>query len=145
MSLNTLYQQIVIEHNRNPKNFKRMDTPTHHAEGINAMCGDHLEIFLIVHDNVISDISFDGDACAIAIASASLMTEYIKGKTIEDAFNALDLFETLYSDEQKTIAELGDINALSGVRNYPSRIKSAKLSWHAMKAAIVGQQSISTE
>ena len=145
--LTKLYKQTILEHNRNPRNYGKPDEWTHHSEGLNAICGDLVHVYLTIEDDVITAINYDGESCAISMASASMMTEFIKGRTAADALVKFDLFCQLMakgSDIQK-IDELEDVNNLITVKKFPSRIKSATLCWHAMAAAINGQPTATTE
>ena len=145
--LTKLYKQTILEHNRNPRNYGKPDEWTHHSEGLNAICGDLVHVYLTIEDDVIVAINYDGESCAISMASASMMTEFIKGRGIEDALIKFDLFCQLMakgSDIQR-IDELEDVNNLITVKKFPSRIKSATLCWHAMAAAIKGQPTATTE
>lgn len=145
--LTKLYKQTILEHNRNPRNYGKPDEWTHHSEGLNAICGDLVHVYLNIEDDVIKDINYDGESCAISMASASMMTEFIKGRVVNDALNKFDLFCQLMakgSDIQR-IDELEDVNNLITVKKFPSRIKSATLCWHAMAAAIKGQPTATTE
>ncbi len=147
MDIKQLYKQTILEHNRNPKNYGAPDSYTHKAEGLNAICGDRVFVYLMVQNGVIEQINFDGESCAISTASSSIMTEFIQGKTVEQAKKLFDDFCRLM-DRNKgvdSIESLGSVNALAGVKNFPARIKSATLCWHAMNAAIIGQDTVTTE
>lgn len=142
-----LYKQTILEHNRNPRNYGVPKSFTHSAEGLNAICGDQVFIYITVEDGVIININFDGESCAISTASTSIMTEFIQGKTIQQAHTLFQDFCQLM-DKKKSIdhiGSLGDVNALAGVKNFPARIKSATLCWHAMNAALLGQETATTE
>lgn len=148
--LQELYQQIILDHNKHPRNHRRIDAPTHMAHGHNPLCGDEVNVYLDLMDGVIEDISFDGEGCAISRASASLMTELLKGKTLAEAEQQVaDLSELLGEEElppmEELLVEKGDLAALSGVRKFPARIKCASLAWRAFSAAVKGQGKISTE
>ncbi|WP_154224354.1 Fe-S cluster assembly sulfur transfer protein SufU [Marinicella rhabdoformis] len=145
--LSKLYKQTILEHNRNPRNYGRPDHWTHHSEGLNAICGDLVHVYLTIEGDVISAINYDGESCAISMASASMMTEFIKGRAVDDALSKFELFCQLMakgSDIQR-IDALEDVNNLITVKKFPSRIKSATLCWHAMAAAIKGQPTATTE
>lgn len=150
--LRELYQEIILDHGKHPRNFRRTEHPTHMAHGNNPMCGDVLDVFLEVGlDGVVRDVSFVGRGCAISVASASLMTEIVKGKTVEQAdrlFQALHAICT--SDEPPPeLPEFADdlerLRVLGGVRQFPVRVKCATLPWHTMKAAVAGGVEASTE
>ena len=144
-----LYQQVILEHNRKPQNFRKIENPTHSAEGYNPLCGDHLFIHLKVNKNgVIEDSAFEGSGCAISKASASMMTTTLKGKTVDEAQKLFEEFQGLVTGKlnpQKDKHILGKLSIFSGIWQYPSRIKCAILSWHTMKGALNKVQSISTE
>jgi nitrogen fixation NifU-like protein len=141
MDLKDLYRDVIVDHNRSPRNFRKIDPPRRVAEGFNPLCGDKLHVYLRMDGDVIEDISFEGSGCAISVASASLMTEMLKGKT---AAEAIDLFSRMHSlltegdVEQPDVASLGKLAALSGVREFPTRVKCATLCWHTMKNAVEG-------
>jgi nitrogen fixation NifU-like protein len=144
-----LYQQVILEHNRKPRNNRKMDHPTHTAEGYNPLCGDHLTLYLQLDaDNVITDISFEGDGCAISRASASLMTGAVKGLTIAQAGDLFEEFHKLIKGElnpDRDVHQLKKLAIFSGIWHYPSRVKCASLAWHAMRGALNKEKMISTE
>jgi nitrogen fixation protein NifU and related proteins len=143
-----LYREIILDHNKRPRNYHAMDCPTNHADGRNPLCGDEIEIFAKVKDGVIEDISFQGEGCAISKSSASLMTSALKGKTVEEAKRqcaiVVDMLAGRETDAAK-IEALGDIAALQGVRQFPARIKCATLSWHTLEESLSGGEKASTE
>ncbi len=147
--LRDLYQQVIVDHNKHPRNFHAMEDATHKAEGFNPLCGDRLTLYLKVGaDGRIEDASFEGSGCAISTASASLMTEQLKGRTVDEAERLFGRFHDMVTgapDAPPADAELGKLAVLGGVREFPSRIKCATLCWHALHAALEGQQSVSTE
>jgi nitrogen fixation NifU-like protein len=144
--LDELYQEVILDHNRSPRNFCRLDDATHHAEGHNPLCGDHVEIFLKITDGVIKDITFEGNGCAISKASASLMTERLKGMPIEEAAKLHgEIHDVLKGDADVDTERLGKLAALSGVSEFPMRVKCATLAWHTMKAAAENDEKVSTE
>ena len=151
MSSPSLYQQLILDHNRSPKNFKKLAAPTHHAEGLNPLCGDQYEIDLIIDENnVIQDIGFLGKGCAISKASASLMTAAVKGKSTAEAEKLFQSFRDLLThqlkDNEAHVFELlGKLRIFEGIWQYPARVKCAGLAWHALHAALKNQQTISTE
>jgi len=147
MDIKQLYKETILEHNRNPRNYQTPESYTHKSEGLNAICGDQVFVFITVKDGVIEKIHFDGESCAISTASASIMTEFIEGKTIEQA-QALFKDFCLLMDRKggvDSIESLEGVNALAGVKNFPARIKSATLCWHAMNAALIGEETTTTE
>jgi len=136
-ALQELYQQVIVDHNKSPRNFHEMSNASHHAEGYNPLCGDHFNVYLLVDNNIIKDISFTGHGCAISTASASLMTEALKGKNISDAEKLFNEFHDLVSTEkhiEKT--HLGKLAVLAGVKEFPARVKCATLAWHALHGAM---------
>lgn len=144
-----LYQEIVMDHNRRPRNFGSMTDSTATSEGFNPLCGDQITLFLKVSEDIVEDISFEGVGCAISKSSASMMTEGVKGKSVEEALTVFQAFRemiTAKSDGSKDSEILGDLEILKGVSQYPTRIKCATLSWHTLQAALQGTESdISTE
>ena len=148
MDVQDLYKDIIVDHNRSPRNFRRIESPTHQAEGFNPLCGDKLNLTMTVDGDTITDIAFEGSGCAISVASASMLTEALQGKKIDEAQQLFERMRTLFTDQgdQNNLDELGKLAALGGVRQYPSRIKCANLSWHALRAALdQGAISASTE
>jgi nitrogen fixation NifU-like protein len=138
MSLNELYQNVILEHNRSPRNYHAMDDADHKAEGHNPLCGDRLTVWVRLDDEVIQDASFQGSGCAISKASASLMTAAVKGRTRREAEELFGRFHrlvtgTLDPAESET---LGKLAVFSGVSEFPVRVKCASLSWHTLKAAL---------
>jgi nitrogen fixation NifU-like protein len=138
MSLNELYQNVILEHNRSPRNYHAMDDADHKAEGHNPLCGDRLTVWVRLDDDVIQDASFQGSGCAISKASASLMTAAVKGRTRREAEELFGRFHrlvtgTLDPAESET---LGKLAVFSGVSEFPVRVKCASLSWHTLKAAL---------
>lgn len=135
--LQDLYQEVILDHNRRPRNFRELPPPARRAEGFNPLCGDRLTLFLDVDGDRIRDVSFVGSGCAISKASASLMTEALKGKTLAEAGQLFDRFhEMVTSSTETTPADLGKLSVLAGVREFPTRVKCAILAWHTMKAAV---------
>jgi nitrogen fixation NifU-like protein len=146
--LNDLYQEIILDHSKKPRNCKPMACATAMAEGYNPLCGDKIKLFLDYENGVVRDISFQGSGCAISTASASLMTEMLKGKTKEQAEALLWKFHDLLTkDQPPKPADLGKLAVFSGVREYPARVKCATLAWHTLKAALSGttDEPVSTE
>ena len=141
-----LYQELIMDHNRHPRNFREMPEATHHADGHNPLCGDTIEVFLKIEDDLIVDITFSGSGCAISQASASLMTEALKGQPIERArelFGGVHELLTNENDHGEGLPE--KIMALSGVKTFPMRVKCATLSWHTMLAALDHANMAATE
>ena len=147
--LRELYQEVILDHSKRPRNFGELDAPTHDAKGHNPLCGDRLELYLAVADGVIQDVSFKGAGCAISTASASMMTEALEGKTEAEAeamFGAFHDVVTGSSDDAADAEALGKLAVFAGVRDYPVRVKCATLAWHTMKAALANEDdAISTE
>ena len=134
-----LYQEIILDHNRSPRNFRKMENPTYMLEGRNPLCGDHYTIYLKIKDGIIQDVSFEGSGCAISKASASVMTTTIKGKTVAEANDYFEIFHKLVTGEAKGeeyLDKAGKIAAFSGVSEFPVRVKCASLAWHAMHNAL---------
>jgi len=141
-SLRQLYQEVIFEHNRNPRNFKYLPDATHQAAGHNPLCGDQLTIYLKVNDDeVIEDVSFIGQGCAISKASASLMTEAIMGQSIEQADALFESMHELFTDKHPD-QDLGKLEVLAGVREFPVRVKCATLAWHSLHNALHGADEI---
>jgi nitrogen fixation protein NifU and related proteins len=136
MELNELYRDVILDHNRRPRNFGGLESADASVEGFNPMCGDHLTLRLKLKDDTISDIRFEGEGCAISTASASLMTEAVKGKSRGEALQLFDRVHQLLTDDAASAAELGKLAALSGVREYPARVKCASLCWHTLASAL---------
>jgi nitrogen fixation NifU-like protein len=137
-SLSGLYQDLILDHNRAPQNFRRMEDANRRVEGINPLCGDRLTVWLKIEDGVIKDAAFQGSGCAISKASASLMTSAIKGKTQEEVEALFERFRRLVTGalEPAEVESLGKLAAFSGLSEFPIRVKCASLSWHALKAAL---------
>ena len=147
--LSELYQQVILDHNKNPRNYGELKPCTHFAEGYNPLCGDRFNIFANLDGEIIRDISFSGSGCAISKSSASIMTSLLKGKTTLEAEELFEQFQHLVTSELSEIQDeekLGKLAVFAGVREFPSRIKCASLAWHTMKAAIGKDiKSVSTE
>jgi nitrogen fixation NifU-like protein len=144
-----LYQQVILDHNKRPRNYGKLCPCTHEAEGYNPLCGDHLFVRLNVSDEgEIQDLLFEGEGCAISKASASLMTTALKGKRVEEAKALFEEFRRLIMkelDPEKEPHHLGKLTVFSGIWKYPSRVKCAILSWHALKGALEKEKTVSTE
>lgn len=149
--LRDLYQEVIFDHNRTPRNFHKLAGANRQAEGFNPLCGDQLTVYLKVDDRgVIEDVSFEGRGCAISTASASIMTETLKGKTVQQADALYENFHRLVTgqgaDAAAPVADLGKLQVLTGVRDYPSRVKCATLAWHTVQAALKNAATtVSTE
>ena len=135
--LQELYQQVIIDHNHNPRNFHEIKHPSHSAKGHNPLCGDKLDIFLKIKDDIISEVSFTGSGCAISKASSSLMTEALLGKTVIEAQELFDLVHNMVTNGKTDAEGIGKLAVLSGVHKFPARVKCAILPWHTMKNALV--------
>ncbi|MFN7993669.1 MAG: SUF system NifU family Fe-S cluster assembly protein [Bryobacteraceae bacterium] len=143
--LHDLYQEVILDHSKRPRNFHQMDDATRRVEGYNPLCGDKLALFVKMDGDVVRDISFVGAGCAISTASASLMTETVKGRSREDAVNLMERFHDLLTTE-KPASNLGKLEVFSGVREFPARVKCATLAWHTLKSALTGAaEVVSTE
>lgn len=135
--LNELYQEVILDHNRRPHNFRVIDNASAKQEGFNPLCGDRLTLYLTLDGDVIKDVAFQGSGCAISKASASLMTDALKGKTVSEARGLFDEFHAMItSNLEQPPADLGKLSVLAGVREFPTRVKCASLAWHTMKAAV---------
>jgi nitrogen fixation NifU-like protein len=142
--MNDLFQAVLLDHARRPRNQGRLDGATATGEGYNRFCGDHCTVYLDVSEGVIRDVSFEGSGCAILLASASLLTLALVGKTKEEAQVVAEQFHGLLTaDDPSDEDGLGDLLALAGVKNYPSRIKCATLPWHGLRAALEAGDSVS--
>ena len=136
MELNDLYRDVILDHNRKPRNFGLLEPADATVEGFNPLCGDRLTVRLKMDGEQISDIRFEGQGCAISTASASLMTEAVKGKSRAEALRIFDRVHHLLTDDAASSDELGKLAALSGVREYPARVKCASLCWHTLVSAL---------
>jgi len=146
-----LYQQVILSHNRTPKNFGKPSEATHSTEGYNPLCGDHYNVYLqLGDDEKIKGVYFEGSGCAISKASASIMTQKLQGMSKEQAAELIALFNELILGNKKELTEeeeqlLGELTLFTNIWKYPSRVKCALLSWHAVKGALGGEQTVSTE
>ncbi len=145
--LAALYQDIIIDHNKSPRNFRELAPPRIEADGYNPLCGDRLSVHLHLEGDRIREVSFVGTGCAISVASASLMTEALTGKTLEEAQRLFEQIHALVTGEdENSDTDLGKLRALAGVRAYPSRVKCATLAWHTVQSALAGdKQPVRTE
>lgn len=147
--ISQLYQDMILDHNKNPRNFGALKPYTHFAEGYNPLCGDHLNVYAVVEGDVVKDIHFDGSGCAISKSSASIMTQLTKGKSIsqvKEIFNSFQQLITAPMEEEADLESLGKLAVFAGVKEFPSRIKCASLAWHTMLSALEKkEQTASTE
>lgn len=149
--LDELYKQVILDHNKNPRNFGVLENANSHAKGHNPLCGDQVDLYLIIDNGIIKDVKFNGSGCAISKASASIMTSLIKGKTIEEAKQLFDEFHKIITTDPEAeidTSELGKLEVFCGVREFPARIKCASLPWHTLAQAIsdnVKSELITTE
>jgi nitrogen fixation NifU-like protein len=146
--LRELYQQVILDHNKNPRNFHEMADATKHVDGYNPLCGDHYTVFVKVNGDTIQDVSFTGNGCAISKASASVMSSTVKGKSREEAVRLFETFHKLVTGDPSGLsaADLGRLAAFSGVSEFPARVKCATLAWHTLKSGLEGaDDKVSTE
>jgi len=137
--LRELYQEVILDHNKNPRNFGKLENHSHHANGHNPLCGDKLELFIEVVDDVIKDIAFTGSGCAISTSSASIMTQFLKGKTLSDTRHFFNDFHDLVTGipiSEEQIDDMGKLAVFAGVQEFPARVKCASLSWHTLMNAL---------
>ncbi|MEW6312969.1 MAG: Fe-S cluster assembly sulfur transfer protein SufU [Pseudomonadota bacterium] len=144
--LRELYQEVIFDHYRKPRNFRHMDDANRQAQGYNPLCGDKVTVLLRLEDGLIRDASFEGAGCAISIASASLMTDILKGKSEAEALRLMDDFHGMVTGVAASAADVGKLRALAGVREFPQRVKCATLAWHTLRAALENsQETVTTE
>jgi nitrogen fixation NifU-like protein len=144
--LSDLYQEVILDHNRRPRNFHALDSATHAADGHNPLCGDRLRIYLKVEDGIVNDVAFEGAGCAISKASASMMTDAIKGRTVGDVDALFERFHRMVTTPpDRPVEDMGKLSSLAGVREFPVRVKCASLAWHTLKAAMSQKPTVSTE
>jgi nitrogen fixation NifU-like protein len=147
--LNDIYQQMILDHNRSPRNRRPLADPDRRVEGYNPLCGDHITVFLKLADNIVQEVTFEGSGCAICTASASMMTEALKGKTLEEAKSLFKKFHALVTGGSHEVIEgpgLGKLEVFSGVCRYPARVKCATLAWHTVEAAMEDrEEQVTTE
>jgi nitrogen fixation NifU-like protein len=144
--LEDLYQEVILDHSKRPRNFHQMADATRRVEGYNPLCGDKLALFVKMDGDVVRDISFVGAGCAISTASASLMTESVKGKSRQEAVQMMERFHDLLTTEKPPSTQLGKLTVFSGVREFPVRVKCATLAWHTLISALDGEgEVVSTE
>lgn len=146
--LSELYQQVILDHNKKPRNFRKLENANHSAEGFNPLCGDHLTVYLDVEDDAVKEIAFEGSGCAISKAAASMMTQAVKGKSRKQAEELFSEFHSMVTgefDEENEENKLGNLKVFAGVREFPVRVKCATLPWHTLHAALNNKQQVSTE
>jgi nitrogen fixation NifU-like protein len=144
--LSDLYQEVILDHNRRPRNFHALAGASHSAEGYNPLCGDRLTLYLKLADGVVADVGFEGAGCAISKASASLMTDAVKGRTVAEACALFERFHRMVTTPpEQPVEDMGKLSALAGVREFPVRVKCASLAWHTLKAAFDNETRTSTE
>jgi nitrogen fixation NifU-like protein len=144
--LSDLYQEVILDHNRRPRNFRTIENASHHADGYNPLCGDRLSLFLQVDGGIVTDIAFQGAGCAISKASASLMTDSVKGRAIDEVRALFERFHRMVTTPPgQDVEDLGKLLVLAGVRQFPVRVKCASLAWHTLKAALDRAAAASTE
>jgi nitrogen fixation NifU-like protein len=147
--LRELYQEVILDHNKRPRNFGVLEEATHRADGHNPLCGDLLSVYVVIDGDEVKDVRFEGSGCAISTASASLMTEAIKGKSREEAEVLFQDFHELLtgdpSEAGEASSQLGKLAVFSGVREFPVRVKCATLAWHTLKSALEGSDEATTE
>lgn len=134
MDINELYQEVILDHSKKPRNFRHLPQATHHADGYNPMCGDQVHVQLIIEGDTIKDATFEGCGCAISTASASMMTEMVRGKNVTEIQELSEKFREVLVEGKEH--EIGDLEVLCGVKAFPTRVKCATLAWHAVIAAI---------
>ena len=144
MSLSELYQQLILDHNRSPRNRGRLEMPTHSAVGHNPLCGDQLQLQLQLKDGKVAEVAFEGSGCAISTASASLMTDAVKGLDDDELEELFAKFHALATGDGLP-DDLGKLGAFGGIRDYPTRVKCATLAWHTLRAALRGEQGATSE
>ena len=146
--LSELYQQVILDHNKKPRNFRKLENANHTAEGYNPLCGDHLTIYVNVDGDAVQEIAFEGSGCAISKAAASMMTQAVKGKSREQAEQLFNEFHSMVTgelDEETQQNSLGNLKIFAGVREFPVRVKCATLPWHTLHAALNNEEHVSTE
>ena len=146
--LSELYQQVILDHNKKPRNFRKVETANHIAEGFNPLCGDQLTIYLNLEDDMVKEVGFEGSGCAISKAAASMMTQAVKGKSKEEAENLFQEFHSMVTgelNEETDENSLGNLKIFAGVREFPVRVKCATLAWHTLHAALNKEAQVSTE
>ena len=145
MELDALYAEVILDHNRKPRNWGELPEPARRVDGHNPLCGDRLTLFVDVDGERIRDVRFTGEGCAISKASASMMTQAVKGKTLDEAEALSERFRTMVTGQQSPDISLGSLRAFGGVSRFPMRVKCATLAWHALRSVIHGEQTATTE
>lgn len=148
--LRELYQSTILDHNKQPRNFRAPQQANRQAVGHNPLCGDEITVFLQLQDDVVADVGFQGSGCAISTASASMMTQAVKGRPVAEALQLFDSFQRMVTGEAGADAgakpmQMGKLAAFAGVREYPMRVKCATLAWHTLRAAATGGEAVTTE
>src|SRR5829696_8128269 len=146
--LSELYQQVILDHNKKPRNFRKLDSANHTAEGYNPLCGDRLTVYLNLEDGLVKEVGFEGSGYAISKAAASMMTQAVKGKSKDQAETLFKEFHSMVTgelDEESEENSLGNLKIFAGVREFPVRVKCATLPWHTMHAALNKEEQVSTE
>ena len=146
--LSELYQQVILDHNKKPRNFHKLEGANHHADGYNPLCGDQLTVYLQLDGDTVTEVAFEGSGCAISKASASMMTVAVKGKSRQEAENLFDEFHRMVTgelDEEASPNALGRLKIFAGVREFPVRVKCATLPWHTLRAAFDDARPVTTE
>lgn len=146
--LNDLYQEVILEHNKNPRNFREIEPATRTADGNNPLCGDALRVYVELEGDIVKDVAFKGSGCAISKASASMMTQAVKGKTLAEAEKLFQEFHEMVTgklDAENDENSLGKLRIFAGVLEFPARVKCASLSWHTLHAALNEEEEVSTE
>ena len=146
MDSKQLYQEVILDHNKKPRNYGKLEDATHRSEGLNPLCGDHFHVYLKLDGERIADVSFEGAGCAISKASASLMTSSLKGKTLAEARETFERFHKMVVEGDREQAKsLGKLAVLKGVCDFPTRVKCASLVWHTLQSALKGENKTTTE
>ena len=147
--LKELYQQVILDHNKSPRNFRKMENASSQAEGYNPLCGDHIDVYVLVEDGIVKDVSFNGEGCAISKASASVMTSMLKGKTKEETEKLFNKFHDLVTGklgDDPEVEDLGKLAVFAGVQEFPIRVKCASLAWHTLMSALANNENkVTTE
>lgn len=146
--LSDLYQEVILDHNKNPRNFREIEDADQYADGKNPLCGDALRVYIKTENGIVTDVSFKGSGCAISKASASMMTQVVKGKTSAEAESIFDEFHKMVTGEldiETDDNDLGKLRIFAGVLEFPARVKCASLSWHTLHAALSGENEVTTE
>ncbi|RKY94357.1 MAG: SUF system NifU family Fe-S cluster assembly protein [Ignavibacteriae bacterium] len=147
--LKELYQQVILDHNKSPRNFRKMENASSQAEGYNPLCGDHIDVYVLVEDGIVKDVSFNGEGCAISKASASVMTSMLKGKSKEEAEKLFNKFHNLVTGklgDDPEVEDLGKLAVFAGVQEFPIRVKCASLAWHTLMSALSDNENkVTTE